>query len=65
MAYAGPCRCVVVVLHVGGSKAFDINRVFKRAPRCDKTWFFVGSILPDEGHVDWLFVSYMRKLALF
>jgi 8-oxo-dGTP pyrophosphatase MutT (NUDIX family) len=43
---------VVVVLHVGGSKASDIKLVLQREPRNGKTLFPVGSILPNEEHVD-------------
>jgi hypothetical protein len=52
MAYVGPGRYVVVVLHVGGSKASDIKLVLQREPRFGKTWFPAGSILPNAEHVD-------------
>jgi 8-oxo-dGTP pyrophosphatase MutT (NUDIX family) len=39
---------IVVVLHVGGSKASDIKLVLQLEPRYNKTWFPVGSILPNE-----------------
>jgi 8-oxo-dGTP pyrophosphatase MutT (NUDIX family) len=42
----------VVVLHVGGSKAFDIKIVLQREPRTGKTWFSAGSIMLNEEHVD-------------
>jgi ADP-ribose pyrophosphatase YjhB (NUDIX family) len=42
----------VVVLHIGGSKASDIKLVLQREPCTGKTWFFVGSILPNEEHAD-------------
>jgi 8-oxo-dGTP pyrophosphatase MutT (NUDIX family) len=52
MASVGPCHYVVVVLHVGGSKASDIKLVLQLEPRYGKTWFLAGSILPNEEHVD-------------
>jgi hypothetical protein len=52
MAFVGPGHYVVVVLHVGGSKASDIKLVLHREPRNDKTWFLAGSILRNEEHVD-------------
>jgi 8-oxo-dGTP pyrophosphatase MutT (NUDIX family) len=51
MAYVGPSYYVVVVMHVGGSKASaDIKLVLHRELR--KTWFLAGSILPNEEHVE-------------
>jgi 8-oxo-dGTP pyrophosphatase MutT (NUDIX family) len=52
MACVGRGYYVVVVLHVGGSKAFDIKLFFQREPRYRKTWLPSGSILPNEEHVD-------------
>jgi 8-oxo-dGTP pyrophosphatase MutT (NUDIX family) len=52
MASVGPGHYVVVVLHIGGSKASDIKPVLQREPRTRKTWFHAGSILPNEEHVD-------------
>jgi 8-oxo-dGTP pyrophosphatase MutT (NUDIX family) len=52
MIIVGPCHYVVAVLHVGGSKAFDIKLVLQREPRSGKAWFPTGSILPNEAHVD-------------
>jgi hypothetical protein len=52
MAFLGPGNYVVVVLLVGGSKAFDIKLVLHREPRNGKTWFHAGSILPNEDHDD-------------
>jgi 8-oxo-dGTP pyrophosphatase MutT (NUDIX family) len=52
MAIVGHGHYVVVVLHVGGSKAADIKLVLQREPRNGETWFHVGSILPNEEHVD-------------
>jgi hypothetical protein len=52
MASLGPGNYVVVVLHVGGSKASDIKLVLQREPRIGKTLFIVGSILPNEEFVD-------------
>jgi hypothetical protein len=48
MASLGPDNDVVVVLHVGGSKASNIKHVLRREPRTAKTWFPAGSILPNE-----------------
>jgi 8-oxo-dGTP pyrophosphatase MutT (NUDIX family) len=48
----GPGNYMVVVLHVGGSKAFDINLVSVREPRTGRTWFHASSILCNEEHVD-------------
>jgi 8-oxo-dGTP pyrophosphatase MutT (NUDIX family) len=52
MASVGLGHYVVVVLHVGGSKASDIKLVLQREPRTGKTWFLAGSILPIEELVD-------------
>jgi 8-oxo-dGTP pyrophosphatase MutT (NUDIX family) len=52
MNYVGPCHCVVVVLHVDGSRASDIKLVLQREPRYGRAWFPYGSILPYEEHVD-------------
>jgi 8-oxo-dGTP pyrophosphatase MutT (NUDIX family) len=43
---------VVVVLHVGGSKASDIELVLQREPRLGKTWFPTSSVVPNGEHVD-------------
>jgi hypothetical protein len=52
MAYVGYGYYVVVVLHIGGSKASDIKLVLQREPRTGKTWLFACSILPNEEHVN-------------
>jgi 8-oxo-dGTP pyrophosphatase MutT (NUDIX family) len=52
MAYVGPSHYVVVVLHVGGSKASDIKLVLHREPRIGKTLCPAGSILPNGEPVD-------------
>jgi 8-oxo-dGTP pyrophosphatase MutT (NUDIX family) len=52
MACVGPCHYVVVVPHVGGSKASDIKLVLHREPRIGKAWFLADSILPNEEHVE-------------
>jgi 8-oxo-dGTP pyrophosphatase MutT (NUDIX family) len=52
MAHVGPGHYVMVVMHVGGSKASDIKLVLQREPRIGKTWFPSGSILPNEEHVN-------------
>jgi 8-oxo-dGTP pyrophosphatase MutT (NUDIX family) len=57
----GPSNYVVVVLHVGGSKASNIKLISKRESRTSKTWFPAGSILPNEEHVD---AAVRKKLAL-
>jgi 8-oxo-dGTP pyrophosphatase MutT (NUDIX family) len=43
---------VVVVLHVGGAKAYDIKLVLKREPRTGENWFLAGSMLPNEEPFD-------------
>jgi hypothetical protein len=55
MAYVGLGNYVVVVLHVGGSKASYIKLVLKRERCSGKTWFPAGSCLPKEEHVDGAF----------
>jgi 8-oxo-dGTP pyrophosphatase MutT (NUDIX family) len=53
MAVAGHGNYViVVVLHVGGFKACDIKLVLQREAHPGKTCFSVGSILPNEEHID-------------
>jgi 8-oxo-dGTP pyrophosphatase MutT (NUDIX family) len=52
MAFVGPGRCAVVVLHVGGTKLSDIKLVLQREPRTGKTWFPAGSVTANEEHVD-------------
>jgi ADP-ribose pyrophosphatase YjhB (NUDIX family) len=52
MASVGLGHYVVVVPHVGGSKASDIKLILQRAPRSGKTWFPACSITPNEAHVD-------------
>jgi hypothetical protein len=47
----GPRHYVMVVLHVGGSKASDIKLVLQRELRSGKIWFRAGSIIPNEEHV--------------
>jgi 8-oxo-dGTP pyrophosphatase MutT (NUDIX family) len=42
----------LVVLAVGGSKAFGIKLVVQREPRHDKKMFLAGSILPSKLLVD-------------
>jgi hypothetical protein len=52
MASIGPGRYVVVVLHVGGIKMFDVKLVLQRGPRTGKTWFPARSVTANEEHVD-------------
>jgi ADP-ribose pyrophosphatase YjhB (NUDIX family) len=52
MAFVGPCRYVVVVLHVGGTKLSDVKLVLKREPRTGKTWFPACSVTTNEELVD-------------
>jgi hypothetical protein len=52
MAYVGPRRYVVVVIHVGGTKLSNVKLVLQREPRTGRTWFPVGSVLANEKHVD-------------
>jgi ADP-ribose pyrophosphatase YjhB (NUDIX family) len=58
MASPGPSHYVVVVHHVGGSKASDISLVLQREPRTCTTWFPGGSIFPNEEHAG----AYVREL---
>jgi ADP-ribose pyrophosphatase YjhB (NUDIX family) len=52
MPSLGPGHYVVLVIHVGGTKLSDVKLVLQREPRFGKTWFPIGSILPNEEHVD-------------
>jgi 8-oxo-dGTP pyrophosphatase MutT (NUDIX family) len=52
MAYVGPGRYVVVVLHVGGTKLSNVKLVLRREPRAGKTWFPAGSVAANEELVD-------------
>jgi 8-oxo-dGTP pyrophosphatase MutT (NUDIX family) len=52
MAFVRPGRYVVIVLHVGGFKLADVKLVLQREPRSGKTWFPVGSISPNDEHID-------------
>jgi 8-oxo-dGTP pyrophosphatase MutT (NUDIX family) len=52
MASIGPGNNVVVVLHVGGSKAYYIKLTLWSEHHIGKTLFHAGSILPSEAHVD-------------
>jgi 8-oxo-dGTP pyrophosphatase MutT (NUDIX family) len=64
MASVGPNNYAVVVRHVGGSKASDIKLVLQRDPRTGKTLFHVGSILPNEEHVDAIIRELFEKTGL-
>jgi 8-oxo-dGTP pyrophosphatase MutT (NUDIX family) len=52
MASIGYGHYVVVVLHFGGSVASNIKFVLHREPRTCEIWFLVGSVFPNEEHVD-------------
>jgi 8-oxo-dGTP pyrophosphatase MutT (NUDIX family) len=52
MASVGPGHCVVVVIHVGGTKLSDVKLVLQHEPRTSKTWFPAGSVLPNEEPAD-------------
>jgi 8-oxo-dGTP pyrophosphatase MutT (NUDIX family) len=52
MAFVGPGRYVVVVLHVGGTKLSNVKLVLQREPRTGKTWVPAGSVAANEEHVD-------------
>jgi 8-oxo-dGTP pyrophosphatase MutT (NUDIX family) len=52
MAFVGPGRYVVVVIHVGGTKLSNVKLVLQREPRTGKTWFPAGSVAANEEHVD-------------
>jgi hypothetical protein len=65
MASVGHGHYVVVVLHVGGSKASDINQVLQREPRAVKHGFLSVRSCLTKSVLMPLFASYLRKLALF
>jgi 8-oxo-dGTP pyrophosphatase MutT (NUDIX family) len=52
MAFVGPGRYVVVVLHVGETKLSDVKLVLQREPRTGKTWFPTGSVTANEEPAD-------------
>jgi 8-oxo-dGTP pyrophosphatase MutT (NUDIX family) len=52
MAFVGPGRYVVVVLHVGGTKLSDVKLLLQREPRTGKTWFPAASLTANEEHVN-------------
>jgi 8-oxo-dGTP pyrophosphatase MutT (NUDIX family) len=52
MAFVGPGRYVVVVIHVGGTKLSNVKLMLQLEPRTGKTWFPAGSIKANEEHVD-------------
>jgi ADP-ribose pyrophosphatase YjhB (NUDIX family) len=52
MASIGYGHYVVVVLRFGGSIASNIKFVLHREPRTCEIWFLVGSVFPNEEHVD-------------
>jgi 8-oxo-dGTP pyrophosphatase MutT (NUDIX family) len=52
MAYIGPGRYVVVILHVGGTKLSEVKLVLQREPRTSKTWFPAGSMTTNKEPVD-------------
>jgi ADP-ribose pyrophosphatase YjhB (NUDIX family) len=52
MAFVGPGRYEVVVLHVGGTKLSNVKLVLQREPRTCKTWFAAGSVTANEEPVD-------------
>jgi 8-oxo-dGTP pyrophosphatase MutT (NUDIX family) len=52
MAYVGPGRYVVVVIHVGGTKLSNVELVLQRESRTGKTWFPAGSVTTNEEPLD-------------
>jgi hypothetical protein len=48
VAFVGVGNYVVVVLHVGGSKASGIRLIQHREPHTGKKWLPAGLILPNE-----------------
>jgi 8-oxo-dGTP pyrophosphatase MutT (NUDIX family) len=64
MAFVGHGHYVVVVLHVGGSKASDIKLVLHNEPCTGKTWFPAGSILLNEEHVDVVVCELLEEIGL-
>jgi hypothetical protein len=64
MAYVRHGNYVVVVMHVGGSKASSIKLVLQRESRTGKTLFPVGSILHNEEHADLAVHELLEKTSL-
>jgi hypothetical protein len=52
MASLGHSNYVVILLTIGGSKAYDIKLVLEREPRIGETWLLIGPILPNEEPID-------------
>jgi ADP-ribose pyrophosphatase YjhB (NUDIX family) len=48
----GSGNCVIVVLHVGRTKASYIKLVLQSEPRTGKYWCRAGIVFPHEEHVD-------------
>jgi ADP-ribose pyrophosphatase YjhB (NUDIX family) len=55
---------VVVVLHVGGSEAYDTKLVLHCEPRHGIAWFPACSILPNEEHVDAVVRELLEETSL-
>jgi hypothetical protein len=52
MSSVGPGNYVVIIPHVGGTKASDIKLVLQSEPRTSKSWFVACVVLPNEEYVD-------------
>jgi hypothetical protein len=64
MAFVGHGNYVVVVLHVGGSKAYDIKLVLHREPRTGYTWFLPVRSYLTKSKSTLPFANCLRKLTL-
>jgi 8-oxo-dGTP pyrophosphatase MutT (NUDIX family) len=52
MAFVGPRRYVVLVIHVGGTKLSNSKLGLQREPRTGKTWFPAGFVAASEEPID-------------
>jgi hypothetical protein len=64
MAYVGPSNYVVVVVHVGGSKASNIKLVLQRESRTVKLCFLPVRFYLTKSMRTLRFMSCLKKLAL-
>jgi 8-oxo-dGTP pyrophosphatase MutT (NUDIX family) len=55
---------VVVVLHVKGTKASDIELVLQREPSTRKAWFHACTFLPNEEHVNAAVCELFEEIGL-
>jgi 8-oxo-dGTP pyrophosphatase MutT (NUDIX family) len=52
MAFVGPRRYVVVVIHVGGATLSNVKLVLQRERRTGKTWLPAGSVTANGEPID-------------